>query len=707
MELNLAMIRFGKTQIAPQIDGGLLHSLGAVAVAGIPLRSPQARFLPWFDAFEGGVFDRLRFLDLEATAERAVIHTRALASSDYPFRERRDSSGDLCLRTCSWDAPPAEADFHIVIEPFADTIDGLDFRGFRYWFEYESNDLPIHRLVDRQTWEPGGRLADHRIFCRNWMTPPLCPIGVDDHFSTVGLDRSASLMPGNLWARWSLLPGFDMIACGQGMLLAWFDRVSLVRSVLETQPGEACLRVVDIHAFEQATTVSTNPKTVAWHAGRLDDTALLNLWTRMADRDHDLACRQFNIAAEPPPAITFAKNIWVDMHVDRSYDDAIEAAAELGAEVVFIDPIWENAEALNVELRALLGGEPVADSALARRVRQSMCCTLDFRVAAAFGGEDGLRRLCQRAAAKGIRIVSWMATHLSPTSRLRETPPEGVAANQLFANKESGVHPDGGYPGDCWPLNLNGPMFDYLRDRLLGVCQRTGLAGFLWDSFSNLGWWQLDYAGGTLRPQFDRLGQLYADLANAGLYLLPEGLAACSNHNSLGQFGDEIYQGEAIAFAYNSAIPFHDRPGAQSPTDTLVLTGKLPIDPLFRAFAHKWIPNSNLWQAPRQTWDAAAVAEIKRLYATYKVARPHMVVRTILANHAGIHWHDPKTGAELLWSFQNQPLDHPATEIGSTDPTPVAHAHPNRVYRLSPGNSGANRPSDQKRMAASELRIVS
>ena len=75
---------------------------------------------------------------------------------DYPFRERRDSSGDLCLHTRPWDAPPLEADLRIVFEPVADILDGLPFAGFKYWFEYEAPSLPVHRLVDRQTWEPGG-----------------------------------------------------------------------------------------------------------------------------------------------------------------------------------------------------------------------------------------------------------------------------------------------------------------------------------------------------------------------------------------------------------------------------------------------------------------------------------------------------------------------------------------------------------------------
>jgi len=45
--------------------------------------------------------------------------------------------------------------------------------GFKYWFTYTASGLPIHRLLDRQTWKLGGNLDDITLyllfdtFCRN------------------------------------------------------------------------------------------------------------------------------------------------------------------------------------------------------------------------------------------------------------------------------------------------------------------------------------------------------------------------------------------------------------------------------------------------------------------------------------------------------------------------------------------------------------
>jgi len=177
------------------------RSIGQVKVGKTRLRNTEARFLPWFDTYDGDVFRSFRFLGIEQRGGQTVVNTRAVSDPDVVFRERRDSSGDLCFRNASWDAPPIEADFRIVVEPARDTIDGRPFTGFKYWFEYDSDGVAIHRLLDRQTWEVGGNLNDVTVCLRNWLTPPRMKIGRDTTYSTVGLDKWASLLPGNMWAR--------------------------------------------------------------------------------------------------------------------------------------------------------------------------------------------------------------------------------------------------------------------------------------------------------------------------------------------------------------------------------------------------------------------------------------------------------------------------------------------------------------------------
>jgi hypothetical protein len=282
-------------------------------------------------------------------------------------------------------------------------------------------------------------------------------IGRDTVYSTVGLDKWAGLLPGNLWGRWSLLPSFDMQYGRAGVMLGWFDEVSLIRTVIESNAGEDCLRCLDMHAFTQANTVRTNPKSILWCPDVLDDVDALNLWLEISEREGARARAQFGIAKEPAPAVIFAENVWKNISFDKTYERVVDVAAEFGADYVFIDPVWEHHEALRATLNSLLPPEKQKGTLLEKMWHQNMCVTLDFEVAEIMGGEAGLRALCDRAREKGIHVISWMATHYSPGTTLKDDATLKHGNMGIFAAKESGRHPDTGYAASCWTANLNGP----------------------------------------------------------------------------------------------------------------------------------------------------------------------------------------------------------------------------------------------------------
>lgn len=677
-------IRVGQAVLPLEIRDGWLHSLGAITVNGTALRHPGTRFLPWFDTLEGEVFRSFRLDGIEQRGAVTVVRTTAVSDPDTLFRERRDSSGDLCFRNASWDASPQEARLDICFESAAAEIDGRTFSGFRYWFEYEG-ELPIHRLVDRQTWEIGGNLDDVTICLRNWLTPPRMKIGRETTYSTVGLDKWAKLLPGNLWARWSLLPGFDLQYGKAGILVGWFDKISLIRTVVETNAGDDCLRVLDMHLFTQANKVVTNPKTILHGPDRLDDVDALNFWTRLQDRDLERGQAQFGIPKEEPPAITFSHNVWMNVNFDTTYEDVIAVASEFGGDYVFIDVVFEQQQAFKEYLLKEIPEERRKGTIFEKFNQQNMCVVLDWQVNEVWGGEAGLKRLCDRAAAKGVKILSWMSTHGSPNSYLIDvnhplTKTMARGGNGVFAARESGRHPDTGYPASCWTFNLNTPVMEWLRDQLLGVCRRTGLAGFLWDSFSNLGWWQVDYSQGDLRPQFDRMARLYADLARAGLYLQPEALVGFSNHSCCGLHGGNIYAGDLLGYSYNTVIAlwFNEGEGADAFHENRILRGQAPVDVLFQCIAHKRIPALSFHLVPRAEWHPPSVAEIKRVLAIYRTHRHRMIRRTVLKDGLGVRWDGGDRA--LLFAFKAAPA--PAGARDATSGEPVTALRPNHAYLL-------------------------
>lgn len=695
-------LRIGQATIDLVSAGKSLQSLGAVTVNGTPLRNPQASFRPWFDSYEGDVFDRFERLGVTTAGDTTRVRLRAISNPDFPFRERRDCSGDLCLRNRAFDSEPATAELAICFKPAAAEIAGHAFTGFTYWFEYVGEACPIHRLLDRATWELGGNLDDVHLVCRNWLTPPRLKIERGTTYSTVGLDQWATLLPGNLWARWSLLPGFDLQYGRAGILVGWFDAVSLVRTTLESNAGEDAIRVNDFHWFAQSGRVTTNPKTILHCPDVLDHTEALNLWTALQDRDRDLARRQFGIPEEEPPRLTLGENVWRGFHFDRTYDHVLETAAEFGMDQIFVDVCWEHGQALKETLAALVPPEKQKGTILEKYNHRNMCCVLDFKVAEAHGGEAALKRLCARAAARGVKVISWMAAHVHPHSVIVDGPQclqDGVpaadvpnsarfrhGANGAIAAQESGRHPWTGYPNSCWTLNLNSPVYAYLRECVLGVCERTGLDGYLWDSYSNLGWWQVDYSDGSMRPQFDRMAALYAEMARRGLYVKPEGIAAFSSHNCIGLHGGDIYTGDLLGYSYDTGISL-----ARTAYECgKLLRGEAPAEMLFRCLAHRRAPSLELQRVPREQWQPEAVAAIKTFVAMYKSARHVMKRRTVLKDDAGVLW-EGDAGARLLWSFKAQPWPAGrAVDLLTGEEAPDGRLAPWRVYRLAPA-AGADR----------------
>jgi len=676
----------GDVVITPDVRDGQVQSLGAIEVCGIPLRNPATRMLPWLDTFNGDIFDHFYLREISETDAGVRIVTRTVANMDYPFRERRDCSGDLCFRETSWDASPREAQLCICFAPVATTIDALSFTGFKYWFEYESAELPIHRLLDRQTWEVGGNLNDITICLRNWLTAPRVRITRDEEYSTVGLDRWAKMLPGNLWARWSLLPAFDMQYGQAGVLLGWFDEVSLIRTVVETRCNEEALRYMDLHLFPQSGTVCTNPKTILWSPAVLDDIDALNLWTRISDCEQEKACRQFNIPPEEPPAVIFAENVWQGIRFDSSYEEMLAVAGEFAADYMFIDSIWEHEMAYHEALTALLPPDQQADPIFTKHRLISMCGTLDFNVANILGGEAGLTTLCDRARAKGIKVLSWMATHMSNATNLQCSNPElGHGINSIFAARESGRHPDTGYAADCWTLNLNAPVREYLTKQLIGVCERTGLGGYLWDSVSNLGWWPVDYSDGSMRPQFDHQGRLYGDLVRAGLYLLPEAIATFSAHSCCGLHGGNIYANEDLGYSYKTHINlWFGEEDMNTNYQNEILCGRAPIDMLFQCMAHLRVPTFAFHRVPRETWNDASVAEIKRLFAVYQRVRGRMLRRIVLHDMRGVLWENG-TDTTLFYCFKDDVIPPAGSVYDLTaDIVPTDGLfRANHVYELS------------------------
>jgi hypothetical protein len=184
-----------------------------------------------------------------------------------------------------------------------------------------------------------------------------------------------------------------------------------------------------------------------------------------------------------------------------------------------------------------------------------------------------------------------------------------------------------------------------------------------------------------MRPQFDRMGELYAALAKAGLYIKPEALVSFSNHSCCGLHGGNIYAGDLLGYSYNTVIAlwFGDHKEGEDPAfENRILRGKAPVDILFQCLAHKRIPSLNFHTVPRADWHAPSVAEIKRVLALYQTQRHRMLRRTVLKDGLGVRW----DGGDqpLLFAFKAAPAPAGARDAASGEAVGTLCA--NHVYLL-------------------------
>ena len=203
-----------------------------------------------------------------------------------------------------------------------------------------------------------------------------------------------------------------------------------------------------------------------------------------------------------------------------------------------------------------------------------------------------------------------------------------------------------------------------------------------------MGWWQIDYSDGSMRPQFDKMAQFYAELAHAGLYIMPESITTFSNHSCCGLHGGNVYAGELLGYSYNTNIALESsewidgsRDGDLRNYEERLLSGQEPIDIFFRCIAHKRVPSLHFHNTPREAWNVQRVAEIKEVLAVYRQHRHTMKKRTVLKDGAGVLWQND-AGDALLFSFKAQSYPGKAVDAATGARITDGQLQANRAYHI-------------------------
>jgi len=395
--------------------------------------------------------------------------------------------------TRDWTLPPDElpgTSLRLEIRPVTREIGGRTFAGISYQYFYTGPQHPIFRVLDRGTWEIGGKAVGNELLMRNCFADCRAPIvNTDQHYSTEWFLPTCENP--NIFQFLPLqteLQGFTFASSTKGVLLTWATEVAHVRTLIEKKRGVDEIEHWHEHCGDLAHHFRTAPVEVLFSPGKLDLTGRFNMYEAMKELVHDV------LHAELGPAgsggmrrerITTYGQIeeWLEPDVDRYGELGLPKLLNAGMRKIGIANHFEN----NMNTWSV----------------SNMCCTVDYKVAETVG-EDKLRAFCRAAQSAGAKVEMWGNTSISTLTwifnmrngkqkRIDFPPKEGSIMEALKAAKEPFVHnPTHMIEADHYTpvfavLNLRDPVVrDYWLKRWGYAHTDVGLEGIFLDSSFNL-----------------------------------------------------------------------------------------------------------------------------------------------------------------------------------------------------------------------------
>ncbi|MFW6039397.1 MAG: hypothetical protein ACOC9P_02865, partial [bacterium] len=390
-------ISFFGNELQAICDGRAFHGLGGVAIAGTPIRAGRLPLRPWSRSFDGFELAELRLIDTERDASGARLRLKA-RFRPVATQGMLDHSLDPIHHTGDWhdsdDAGHTSGRLDLVLRPAEDTFGGYHFTGFKYHWEFKSDDVALHFLMDRASWELGGDIQGVTVISQSACSAPVVTFDRENGWSTEGLVPHDAELPNPVMThnlpRWASHQAFDFQYRGDATLLGVFERVDLIRTVLQRDPGRAELKCFDKHLFDQTTRYATSPKQILLNTDAKSETDQRNLWTWVMDAVHGHARAEFGLVEEPAlPRV--AVDYWKNFTIDTYYEDLLPATIDIGAQQIFVDNL--NKSDMSEGVNKQSGG--------------NMCCGHEYEPAPSLGGSESLKRFVNACRAHDIQPMAW------------------------------------------------------------------------------------------------------------------------------------------------------------------------------------------------------------------------------------------------------------------------------------------------------------
>ena len=692
-------------------DAGRFAGIGAVVIDGLAMRSPRLPMLPEIrtpEAVELCDWRELRREPLPGGGLRLVL---APSRRDGGVMEWMLHRVHNRYRVADWNAQPVPLDdttLELDLHPVSRELRGRAGHGFSYQYRYRSASLPIYKILDRASWEPGGSATGTAFWLRCGTSPPITRFSSrDQHYSTEwylpGCHNPSIFQFQPFQTQYC---GFTMTTAAAGALVTWVDGVAHVRSLFEKPRGTDETLHLHEHCADLAPTLETRPVEVLWFAGASEAVANANLWESV--REHVFTKLHAEIGMRQERVDTYGVvEEWGLPDFEAYRREAVPALLAAGIKQVYI----ANQFATNMNVWGL----------------SNMCCTVDWRIPESVG-EDKVKAFCDDLHAGGATIHHWGNTALSTLAvifdmkvdghqgRIQHLPSDGSVMSELRGKHQAWVrNPAGHYEADHYSpvfcqLNLRDPAVRGLwHQRWREAREQVGFDGIFLDSSFNMTsdkWhWvgQVEGHGGATIDQTHLLGhgrpaveppQAILSQYRAHLDTMVE-MQAYGYHingEDIGVFGSHR-SGPAVTsrldnlFMWNECLATFD-------AESLYRAGADPEAVFFDSLAHRcmwmlyWcIPAKALsWRQDRaEPQDRPTAAQFALLHA-FSAVTDDMRRKTILPGGAGVLYDGVRR--RVLWASRD--LDLPlragetATCLNGTAEVGegVLHARRHRVYHL-------------------------
>ncbi|GAB1545224.1 hypothetical protein NUACC21_79000 [Scytonema sp. NUACC21] len=389
--------------------------------------------------------------------------------------------------TANWTAEPQPATDTVLwleIRPVIRRIGDRKYVGLSYQYRYQSQSIPIYKILDRGTWELGGRAVGNEFWMRNSFAPSIAPINsVEELYSTEWyLPSAANPSVFQFIPLQTALQGFTFTSGELGTLVTWATKASHIRSLFEKPRGVDEIIHWHQHCADLSQEFVTSPMEVLWAPGKLNRVERTNAYEAVRELVHETLHTDIGMRRERITTYGLIEQ-WDNADLKRYTEVALPKLLEAGVKMVGLANHFQN----NMNTFGV----------------GNMACTIDLKVADSVG-EENLRNFCNKAKASGAIVQMWGNTALSTfglkqwdrngaKNRIDYLPKAGSIMEAIELSSDPFVrNPSNAIEADHYTpvfavLNLRDPVIrEYWLQRWKEAHDEIGLEAIFLDSSTNL-----------------------------------------------------------------------------------------------------------------------------------------------------------------------------------------------------------------------------